>query len=187
MGSDAEPPSDIYSLGLVLLQSLTGEVAYPGRAVEAAAARLHRPPRIPPELGQHWTDLLAGMTDRDPQARPNATEVASRLRDGLSQPVDYRPPASAGDETAVFPFVDHPSAPVPQRQPSEPDPSSPKQRRRLRPLVLISALALALIAVLVILMLRPHSSATNRPTPPAYPSVSGQLGADLRDLQRSVQ
>ncbi len=43
--------SDVYSLGLVLLECLTGELAYPGHGVEAAVARLHRPPVIPAELG----------------------------------------------------------------------------------------------------------------------------------------
>ena len=47
-GSALGPESDIYSLGLVLLECLTGTLEYPGASVELAVARLHRPPRIPP-------------------------------------------------------------------------------------------------------------------------------------------
>ncbi len=41
------PASDIYSLGLVLLECIKGSVEYPGSAVESAVARLHRAPVIP--------------------------------------------------------------------------------------------------------------------------------------------
>src|SRR5438128_319168 len=44
-------PSDLYSLGLVLLECLKGAVEFPGGAVESAVARLLRDPVVPPELG----------------------------------------------------------------------------------------------------------------------------------------
>ena len=46
-GADLGPASDIYSLGLVLLECIKGEVEFPGSAVESAVARLHRAPAIP--------------------------------------------------------------------------------------------------------------------------------------------
>ena len=46
-GADLGPASDIYSLGLVLLECIKGELEYPGSAVESAVARLHRAPGIP--------------------------------------------------------------------------------------------------------------------------------------------
>jgi serine/threonine protein kinase len=43
-GGDVGPASDVYSLGLVLLECLTSRLAYPGLGLEAALARLnHRP------------------------------------------------------------------------------------------------------------------------------------------------
>lgn len=80
-GSVVDTASDIYSLGLVLLESLTGQKAFPGAVVEAAVARLLRDPEVPDSLGPVWGTLLTGMTARDPQQRPDAHEVALVLRD----------------------------------------------------------------------------------------------------------
>src|SRR3954452_12150852 len=45
--SDADPAVDVYALGLVLLEAVTGEPAYTGNEIETALARLARQPRIP--------------------------------------------------------------------------------------------------------------------------------------------
>ncbi|MBM7832665.1 serine/threonine protein kinase [Agromyces cerinus] len=68
--------SDIYSLGLVLLEARTGRQAFPGPAVEAAAARLVGDPEIPALLGTEWVELLRGMTAREASDRPTALDVA---------------------------------------------------------------------------------------------------------------
>ncbi|HVH21215.1 MAG TPA: serine/threonine-protein kinase, partial [Pseudonocardia sp.] len=73
------PPIDVYALGLVLLEALTGSQEYPGGAVESAVARLHRAPQIPPTLPAPLRFLLRAMTADDPDDRPDAAEVASRL------------------------------------------------------------------------------------------------------------
>ena len=74
-------PSDVYSLGLVLLEALRGEREYTGSAIEAALARLHRPPSIPDDLPEQWQVLLEAMTTDDPAARPTAHDVAASMRD----------------------------------------------------------------------------------------------------------
>ena len=79
-----EPPStavDIYSLGLVILEALTGRRAYPGPPTEAALARLTRAPELPRALPDRWRRLLADMTHSDPDQRPIASDVATRIRD----------------------------------------------------------------------------------------------------------
>ena len=70
---------DVYALGLLLLEALTGRREYPGPDSEAAWARVHRNPTIPTSLGSAWTGLLAAMTARDPAERPAAREVAEHL------------------------------------------------------------------------------------------------------------
>lgn len=82
---------DVYSLGLVLLEALTGGRAYAGTSVEIALARLNRPPEIPAALPRRWRDLLAAMTARDPGDRPTAAEVVARLS---GEPVPARPDAA---------------------------------------------------------------------------------------------
>jgi serine/threonine protein kinase len=72
--------SDVYSLGLVLLECLSGRMPFPGSAVESATARLTRSPEIDPALPTAWRVLLHVMTATDPAERPSAAEAAERLR-----------------------------------------------------------------------------------------------------------
>ncbi|WAB80986.1 serine/threonine-protein kinase [Microcella daejeonensis] len=80
VGGAVGPASDVYSLGLVLLEALTGERAFPGSGVESAAARLARDPLLPARLDPAWAELLRGMTAREQDARLTAREAAERLR-----------------------------------------------------------------------------------------------------------
>lgn len=93
-GHEGQPAADIYALGLVLLECLTGNQEYPGSPFESAAARLSRDPVIPEHLGPFWRGLLARMTNREPQARPAAAEVAAELT-GQSQNPTLRLPSGA--------------------------------------------------------------------------------------------
>lgn len=79
-GEPAGPASDIYSLGLVLLEGLTGKMAYPGAPIQSAVARLLHDPQIPEELAPMWVALLSSMLSRDPATRPDAREVSLALR-----------------------------------------------------------------------------------------------------------
>ncbi|MBB5856100.1 serine/threonine-protein kinase [Amycolatopsis umgeniensis] len=78
-GENIGPPADIYSLGLVLLECLSGEREYTGTPVEAAVGRLHRPPRIPSGLSTTMTTLLRGMTAQKPAQRPTAAAISRIL------------------------------------------------------------------------------------------------------------
>lgn len=78
-GGDVGPAADVYTLGLVLLECLTGRVEYPGGDAEAALARLARAPRIPIDLPLAWVSLLSAMTEMDPTRRPTAAQCARSL------------------------------------------------------------------------------------------------------------
>jgi len=86
LGEPIGPPSDVYSLGLVLLECLTGERAFPGSAIESAMARLQRDPVIPDFLGSGWAEVLGGMTDRVVEERFTAEQAAVRLRSLVAAP-----------------------------------------------------------------------------------------------------
>ncbi len=79
-GEPAGPLSDVYSLGLVLLEGLTGKMAYPGAPIQSAVARLLKDPQIPEGLAPMWVSLLSSMLSRDPAGRPPAREVSLALR-----------------------------------------------------------------------------------------------------------
>jgi len=68
-GQALEAPSDVYSLGLVLIQAATGRVAFPGTVIESAFARLERDPDVPVHLPERLRAVLGGMTVRSPQQR----------------------------------------------------------------------------------------------------------------------
>ncbi|MDN5857948.1 MAG: serine/threonine protein kinase [Pseudonocardia sp.] len=78
-GQTVGPPTDVWALGLVLLEAVTGCLEYPGAAVEAAVARLHRRPDVPADLPGDLSAVLTAMTDQDPDRRPSAAAVARRL------------------------------------------------------------------------------------------------------------
>ncbi len=78
-GQAVGPAADVYALGLVLLEALTGRREYPGGVVESAVARLHRRPAVPGWLPAPLSALLIAMTADRPSNRPAAREVAARL------------------------------------------------------------------------------------------------------------
>lgn len=80
-GGPAGPASDVYSLGLVLLECLTGEVAFPGEPIPSALARLIADPPIPAGLDPVWRALLTAMTAADPLDRPSPREVSMALHE----------------------------------------------------------------------------------------------------------
>jgi serine/threonine protein kinase len=208
-GSALGPATDIYSLGLVLLECLTGTLEYPGSAVESAVARLHRPPRVPPALGSQWARLLSAMTAMEPSGRPTAGDVEAVLRQ-LS--ASGTPKPTSGGSTLVLPKL--PAQP--------PRTGSPAARTRVliptlpgadeeaigtvKPTVRVvggrrpwpwawrrrlwvagAGLVLAVLTVVAVVVSVGISQApSGAPGPTSYPSVPGPLGQHLDQLEKSV-
>lgn len=129
-GEDVTPASDVYSLGLVLIECMLGTPAFPGDVSETIAARLADRPRLDDPALEGLRELLARMTDPDPSQRPSAAEVRTELS------ADADAPAA----TRVLPaglLPGAPDAPVVATEALDPAPThatAPRERfRRRRP------------------------------------------------------
>lgn len=80
-GEPIGAPSDIYSLGLVLIECFTGELAYPGPPQESALLRLRRNPVIPDDMPADWQELVAAMTAWNPADRPAIYDLVAALNE----------------------------------------------------------------------------------------------------------
>ncbi|MDD7834125.1 MULTISPECIES: serine/threonine-protein kinase [Paenarthrobacter] len=79
-GGTSTAASDIYSLGLVALECLTGTKAFPGPPLESMVARTLGEPRIPGTVRRRWSMVLHAMTDPEPAGRPSASQVVGMFR-----------------------------------------------------------------------------------------------------------
>ena len=82
-GHDPTVASDVYALGLVLLEALSGHVAFPGGVEESALARLARAPGIPTGIPVPLASILGRMTAMLPADRPDLDEVSAVFQDGF--------------------------------------------------------------------------------------------------------
>jgi serine/threonine protein kinase len=130
-GDAVTPATDVYALGLVLLEGLKGSREYVGPPVEAALARLHRAPFVPADLPEPWPSLLRAMTARMPSMRPSAAEVANVLR---------------GEATVTLP------RPVAAAVPTRVARVVPLQRSRVREALGVDHVRMALGALAVLLV-----------------------------------
>ena len=195
-GSHVGPLSDVYSLGLVLLECLKGEREYPGSAVEVALARLSRPPAVPRRLPGGWPGLLEAMTARETDPRPTAAETAAelgRIATGGEATTVLAPVLAAPDATQVLDrtaLMDRTrvqqSAQAYTASQHVSEPVAAPRRRRVGPLVLLGLLLIALIAGGIVLQQRrseapgpdPAKIDTNLPT---------RLQNDLERLQKAAR
>ena len=104
-GCPATPATDLYALGVVAHQCLTGQVPFAGEPLAVALAHLDRGiPALPPSVPPAVAALVAELTRQDPAARPrSAWDVAVRaehLRVILSGPEAPSPATAPGSARA---------------------------------------------------------------------------------------
>lgn len=189
----ASPPSDIYALGLVLLEALTGERAFAQTTdIDAILARLVEDPVIPPQVDEGWARLLRRMTDADPAARPTAAQVVREVAElGFLSTDDEADSAPVWGEPV-------PARALAQTEPTAvlaPPPSAPRRRfTRAKVSALSAALAAAAIAGAVAwptidaqtastVVAPPAAAASPAPSSPALPAAT--RSADTVSLTRN--
>lgn len=191
---------DVYSLGLVLLEALTGQRAYPGTPVEAAIARLSAAPAIPTSLDAGWRDLLEWMTKRDPADRPSAGEVAAALSSTVHSAPQRAATSDAEVPTGAFDLaaatgaqaagpVDTGSLEIPaaaeQTVVGHPvDGASPRRRLPLLGAAAVLVVALALLGTFALL----QPGASPEPVVSEVPaSIPDRMQQPLQDLHDAVE
>jgi serine/threonine protein kinase len=161
-GAPVEAAVDVYALGLVVLEALTGRREYPGTVIESATARLHRRPVVPQGLSWNLTELLESMTDPDPAGRPTAAAVATALATASSPLTPAAMPAASS----------------PAELPSAAPPAGPRLRSRRSgktPVLAAAAVALAFLLGGASLFI-----ATDRSNVAAEPSIAAAPSSNNR-------
>ena len=179
-GEPVGPPADIYALGMVLLECVTGQRPFEGTAMEVAMARLNRDPEIPAWVSTGWRTLLLAMTKRRPADRPAASDVADALRAMGEDPdrtVALPPrPTPVVERTQVLP-----STAAVQRAPV-------RQRRTGIWVALVSLAIVAAAAVGVAVAKQQNNSSTPPGYVPGSPTLHpSQLEDQMQQLEKLVR
>ena len=136
-GDEATPSSDVYSLGVVLYQFLTGRLPYEGASLAELAVRQQSEQPLPPssysdDVPQSVDDAVLVALESDSAARfAAAGELADALRTGVSATGATRVLAS-DDPTAATRHMPRTQTTRPPRRKPRPSPRQPGPPPRRR-------------------------------------------------------
>jgi serine/threonine protein kinase len=202
-GAAVGPAADIYSLGLILIEALTGQRCFPGTTPDALAERLERTPDVPDTLPADLSALLLAMTAVDPADRPTAAAVAESLQASVPPSVAAAADAETTTSLRVIPAavaVDAASAelsapgvvpPVVVPPAAEPVADEPPARRRSNILFALAALALAALLTGAAFLAFGTPASNDVETPggtylPSAPGSHGRTHAPTTDASQQV-
>jgi serine/threonine protein kinase len=194
-GDPVGPPTDIYALGIVLIECLTGKRPFEGGPMEVALARVNKAPDLPPSLPEPWRVLLQAMTMRDPAQRPTAATVADSLRRiTAGEDLDRTVAMTAASPTAtqVLPataVATHGTWPAAAATATAAGPIAGRPARRgPAPAVIVLVLLILAAAVIaaVVALQRNNSDSTTNFTPGQPRLHPAKVERDMRHLEKLV-
>ena len=187
-GETVGPLADIYALGIVLFECLTGRRPFEGTAVEVAMARVAREPEIPADLPDSWQSLLAAMTRRDPSARPTAVQVASALRRlAAGESLEHTAAMSFGPAaTTVLPPATVATQAMPAVATSATAAPAPVRRSRSRAFVAVILLIVVAVAAAVVVAVQRSGDDSAGGVKHGKPRLHAPLERDMRQLEDLV-
>jgi eukaryotic-like serine/threonine-protein kinase len=165
-GKPTTPRSDIYSIGVILYEALTGRVPFEGDSAVAVALKQvseapRRPSAINPDVPPALDAVVMRALAKDPNARFKDADAFLKALDAAER----APDTPRAQDTAAYAAVSpEGETDIPGEEDGHED-YEPKRRRRWRWFVL--ALLVAGVAALV-------AYALTRPTHQAVPDVIGQ-------------
>ncbi|MBQ1046421.1 MULTISPECIES: serine/threonine-protein kinase [unclassified Micromonospora] len=173
-GAPAQPATDVYSLGVLLFETLTGQPPYPAETWEQLSAALAESPEPSldgvPGLPGPVAEICLRCLARDPRRRPSAHRVAAVLRDQML-PADPQA-ATMLAPTMTLPALPPPPAPPPPGPAADPlppdNPAAAPGRRRVLALA-AAGVAVVAAAALLVPMLTPDRPDDPRVLPTAGP------------------
>jgi serine/threonine-protein kinase len=175
LGEDVTPAADVYGLGAVLYEALTGRTPFQAETlVQLLTALQHGAvvppselvPGVPPALEETIMRCLA----RNPAYRPaSAAEVGALL--------------AGGPEAPTVPLGGRSEA---RTQALRPPPVPPFRRRRLRGPIVAAAIALLAVVALLFVLASARGPARPAAPPPDRPNQPAQQAKDLASWLRAV-
>jgi len=153
-GDRVDHRADLYSLGCVLFEMLTGRTPFEGDLAALSYAHTHTPaPRvrsIDPSVPAAMDELVAEMLEKDPAQRPPTGEVVERSLTAALRPDAVVPIASTER-----------MQPPPSPTPRPPAGGRRRPRPKTRPLVVIAVCGLAVLFSIALLASRQPDGRTD--------------------------